>query len=219
LKHTAIILSGGLSDRFGKSKSLVDLLGKPMISHVVNSVLPLVDETLVITDTEDNRKELSKVLNQSIEILLDEFKLKSPVVGALTGFKHAKGQRSLLLSCDTPLISRKVISLLLELSDDYDLVIPKWPTGYIEPLQAAYNTNKAYEASLEAVTLKELKMSDVIGRLKNILYISTIALTKLDPRLNTFLNVNTRSDLEHIKTVLKGMTKGKRDAVQTHNTF
>lgn len=203
MKYSAIILSGGLSNRLGRNKGLANLFDKPMVTYVVDSVIPLVDEVLVITDTEDNRKELSRILDSSIGILLDEFNLKSPVVGALTGFKHAKGQRSLLLSCDTPLISRKVISLLLELSEDYDLVIPKWPTGYIEPLQAAYNTKKAYEASLEAITLKELRMSDIIARLKNVLYISTIALSKLDPKLNTFFNVNTPSDLEQIKTILK----------------
>lgn len=180
-----------------------------MIAYVADSVRPLVDEILVVTDTEDNRKELSKALNPSVKIVLDEFELKSPVVGALTGFKHAEGQRSLLLSCDTPLISREVVSLLLELSDSYSLVIPKWPTGYIEPLQAAYDTKKAYEASLEAITHKELRMSDVIAKLKNVLYISTIALSRLDSRLNTFLNVNTRSDLEQIKTILKSTRKKK----------
>ncbi len=56
---------------------------------------------------------------------------------------------------------------------------------------------------MEAITLKELRMSDIIARLKNVLYISTIALSKLDPKLNTFLNVNTPSDLERIKTILK----------------
>lgn len=202
---SAIILSGGLSNRFGRNKSLAKILEKPMIAYVVDAVKSVVDEVLVITDTEDNRRELSKVLDSSTKILLDEYKLRSPVVGALTGFRHAEGKNSILLACDIPLVSAKVVSLLLELSENYDAVIPRWPNGYIEPLQAAYNTAKTFAASREAVDEKELRMRDVISRLGNILYLSTDDLTKLDPKLCTFLNVNTLQDLGQIESILSGI--------------
>jgi len=180
---SAIILSGGLSNRFGGNKSLAKILGKPMIAHIVDTVKPLVDEVLVITDTEGSKRELSKVLDSQVKFLLDEYELKSPVVGALTGFKHAETKISLLLACDIPLISAEVVSHLLELSEGYDAVIPRWPNGYIEPLQATYDTRKAYAASLKAVTKKELRMRDMICRLRNVLYPSTNDLAKLDPKL------------------------------------
>lgn len=174
-----------------------------MITYVVDAVKPLVNEVLVITGTEEIRKELSKILDSSVKFFLDQCDLKSPVVGALTGFEHARGNSSLLLACDIPLISRKVVSLLLELSEDYDAVIPRWPNGYIEPLQAAYNTKKAYVASLEALTKKEFRIRDAITRLVNVLYLSTNVLLKLDPKLHSFLNVNTPQDLRQIERILK----------------
>lgn len=196
-------MSGGLSNRFGGNKSLAPILGKPMISYVVDAVKSLVDEVLVVTDIESSKKELSKILDSSVKLILDEYELKSPVVGALTGFKHAEGETSLLLPCDIPLISIKVVSLLLELSKDYDAVIPRWPNGYIEPIQAAYKTRKSYTASLEAITKKENRMHDIITRLENILYISTNELAKLDPKLSTFQNVNTFQNLKRIEKILK----------------
>lgn len=203
LSSSAIVLSGGLSNRFGRNKSLATLLDKPLITYVVDAVKPIVDETLVITDTEGSRKELSKVLSSSVKILLDEYDLKSPVVGALTGFKYAEGKSSLLLACDIPMISAKVVSLLLKLSENYDAVIPRWPNGYIEPLQAVYNTEKGYTASLEAIAKEEFRMRDIIIRLGNVQYLSTNALSKLDPKLYTFLNVNTSQDLKKIENILK----------------
>lgn len=174
-----------------------------MVTHVVDAVRSLVDEVLIVTDTEDNKKELSKIFDSSVKILLDEYNLKSPIVGASTGFKYAKGKYSLLLACDTPLVSAKVLALLLDRSEGYDAVIPKWPSGYIEPLQAVYNTWKAYEASLDAITHKELSMANIINRLKSVLYVSTIDLSRVDPKLYTFLNVNKQGDLVQIDKILK----------------
>lgn len=206
MKYSAVVLSGGVSNRFKRNKSLTNLLDKPMITYVVDSVKSLVDEILITTDTEDKRRKLSKIFDSSIKIILDEYQLKSPVVGALTGLKYARGEYSILLSCDTPLISAKVVQLLLEISKDYDAVIPRWPNGYIEPLQAVYNTEKAYGAAFKAITQKNLKMSDVIKKLRKVLFISTIALSNMDPDLNTFFNVNTPNDFLHAKRILNQLS-------------
>ncbi|MFH0749230.1 MAG: molybdenum cofactor guanylyltransferase [Candidatus Bathyarchaeota archaeon] len=203
MNYSAIVLSGGQSKRFGQNKSLTPVMGKAMILYVIEAVSPLTDEILVVTDKEDNRKELSKMLDSSIHILLDEDKLKSPVVGALTGFKYAKGKYSLLLACDTPLISKNVLSCLLNLTEGYDAVIPKWPNDFIEPLQAAYNTRKAYEASMEAINNQEFRMKNIILRLKKILYISTIALSREDENFHTFFNVNFPQDILEIEKIVK----------------
>jgi len=173
-----------------------------MITYVVDTVQPLVDEVLVVTNTENNRGKISRVIDSKVKIVLDESHLKSPLIGALTGFKHAKGKYSLLLACDTPLISRKVISLLLELITGNDAVVPKWPSGYIEPLQAIYDTQKGYEASFQAILQKELRMKGLITRLKDVLYISTLELSKLDSELHTFLNVNLPKDFTKLERIL-----------------
>ncbi len=210
MNYSAIILSGGASVLFGKNKGLADLLGKPMIAYAVDMAAPLVNEVLVVTDNENDQEELSEALDPSVEVLVDEVDLRSPVAGAFTGFKHAKGEQSLLLSCDTPLISGDVISFLLEASGNHSLIIPRWSTGLTEPFQAIYNTKAAYEASLATVELKEPKIDDMITRLRNVLYISTDVIAQLDPKLNTFLKVNTLADLQRMKTILRGKAKGKQ---------
>ena len=173
-----------------------------MILYVIDSIKLLVDEVLVITDKEENMKEFSKIFDSSIKLFLDEYAVKSPVVGALTGFKHARGKYSILLACDTPLVSNKIISYLLTLSKGYDAVVPKWPNGYLEPLQAIYNTEKAYTASHKAITQNKFKMYDFIHDLQNLLYVSTNSLLQFDPKLYTFYNINTQSELKRIERII-----------------
>ena len=62
-----------------------------MITYVIDAVRPLVNEILVVTDSEGNKKELSKILDSDVKLILDECDLKSPVVGALSGFKNTDG--------------------------------------------------------------------------------------------------------------------------------
>jgi len=44
LKRSAVILAGGSSRRFGQNKGLLELAGMPLIFHVVDKALPVVDE-------------------------------------------------------------------------------------------------------------------------------------------------------------------------------
>lgn len=199
LKRSAIILSGGLSKRFGKNKSSFEVLGKPLISHVIQEINHIVDELIVVVASEKQKKDLTTLLSSSVRIIIDEYALGSPVVGALTGFKYALGEYSVLLPCDTLLISRNVISLLFQLAYGLEAVIPKWPNNYIEPLQAVYKTKAAYKASLEAVKNKETSLKDIIKRMNDILYISTTIIRCLDPPLDTFYNINTPEDLKRLE--------------------
>lgn len=201
LKYSAIILSGGESKRFQEDKGLFKVFQKPLIAYILERVTPCVDDVMVVTSL-DKVEEYSHAF-PSTRVLADESDFKAPLSGALTGFKNAVGDYSLLLPCDTPLVSQQVISLLLRLAPGNDAVVPQWPNGYIEPLQAIYRTKKAYRASLESITSKELKLGSMISRLKKVLYLSTEEIKRVDKDLLTFHNINVFNDLEKIMSLLK----------------
>jgi molybdopterin-guanine dinucleotide biosynthesis protein A len=213
LDRSAIILAGGFSSRFGQDKGLLNLAGKPLIKHVLNVVDKVVDEKIVVVSSKDQAENYMRMLGSSISILLDKTsmdKTQSPLIGALAGFKEAHGRYSLLLPCDTPLVSSEVISLLFELCMNRNAVIPRWPNCYIEPLQAVYCTKPAYEAARSALGEGKLNMQSMVDRMRGIRYVSTIVLQQLDPELNTFFNVNTPLDLRKAENMLKLMEKRKR---------
>jgi molybdopterin-guanine dinucleotide biosynthesis protein A len=59
-----------------------------------------------------------------------------------------------------------------------DAVIPRWPNGYIEPLQAAYRTKSAMTAANTTLENKKLDMRSMIANLGKVTYVSTLALKK-----------------------------------------
>jgi len=206
-KRTGIILAGGTAGRFGCDKGLLELAGKPLVLHVFDRIKDQVDEVIVVVGSTEQKRSYSKVFPSKIEIHVDAEKENCPLIGALTGFANASGTYSVLLPCDTPFISRDVIELLFEASSNVDAAIPRWPNGYIEPLQAVYHTGSALSAAKKAVRNGEWKMRSMISLLHGVRYISTIVLRQIDSDLLTFFNVNTPMDLRRAGSIIKTRRK------------
>ncbi|MEM2440647.1 MAG: molybdenum cofactor guanylyltransferase [Candidatus Bathyarchaeia archaeon] len=204
MESSAIILAGGPSQRFGSDKGLTLALDKPLIKYVLNAVNGTVNEKIVVVSSKTLAEALAKILGSSARIVVDKGGVQSPLIGALTGFSEAHGEYALLLACDTPLVSRDVLALILELCINRNAVIPRWPNGYVEPLQAAYHVKPALEAAEKALQEGRLDMRSMIEKLRGIRYISTLVLQQLDPALKTFFNINTPLDLKRAEQMLRG---------------
>jgi molybdopterin-guanine dinucleotide biosynthesis protein A len=203
LETSAIILAGGFSSRFAQDKGLLQLSNKPLVKHVLDVVSNIVDERLLILRSKTQVEKYSKIAGSNVNIFFDDSEEHGPLVGALRGFEEAQGKYSLLLPCDTPLVSKDILNLLLELCINRNAAIPRWPNCYMEPLQAVYCTEPALEASAEAVDLGEFNMQAMVDKLRKVRYVSTLVLQQLDPELKTFFNVNTPLDLRKAELMLK----------------
>jgi molybdopterin-guanine dinucleotide biosynthesis protein A len=203
LKKSAIILAGGFSRRFGQDKGLIYLAKKPLIKHVIEAVNDIVDEKIVVVSSRTQAESYGKLLGSKVKVFIDDENVQSPLVGALKGFKETSNEYSLLLPCDTPLISKSIILLLFDLCPNRNAVIPRWPNGYIEPLQAVYRTKPALEASKKALSERKWNMQSMVDKLQGVRYISTMVLRQLDPELNSFFNINTLMDLKKAEQMCK----------------
>ena len=203
LDKSAIILAGGFSSRFGQDKGLLQLANKPLVRYVLDAINNIVEEKILVASSKVQAENYAKVLGSDVNVLIDVDDAQSPLIGALTGFKEAHERYALLLSCDTPFVSNDVISLLFELCINRNAVIPRWPNGYIEPLQAVYCAKPAYEAAQNALSEGKLNMQSMVDRLRSVRYVSTLVLQQLDPGLRTFFNVNTLLDLRRAESMLR----------------
>ena len=203
MDRSAIILAGGFSSRFGQDKGLLILAKKPLIRHVLNAIKDIIDETIIVVSSEAQAENYAKVVDSNVRILVDVDDAQSPLIGASTGFRKTQGEYSLLLPCDTPLVSRKILLLLFELSTNRNAVIPRWPNGYLEPLQAVYRTKPALEAARNALSQGRMDIRSMVNKLAGVRYVSTLVLQQLDPKLRTFFNVNASSDLKKAESILK----------------
>jgi len=203
LDKSAVVLAGGFSSRFGQDKGLLPLTNKPIIKHILDAIDNLVDEQLVVVSSKLQAKNYAEIVGSNVRVLVDTEKLHGPLVGALTGFKEAHGEYALLLPCDTPFVSGEVLALLSELCINKTAVIPRWPNGYIEPLQAVYCRKLALEVAKTALRDGELNMRAMVDKLRGVRYISTMVLQQLDPELRTFFNINTPPDLKKAELMLR----------------
>lgn len=203
MEKSAVILAGGFSRRFGQDKGLLPLANKPLIEHVLDAIDKIVDEKIVVVSSKTQAENYTKVLDSKVKVFIDDDNVQSPLVGALKGFKEASNEYALLLPCDTPLLSKDVLSLLLDLCPNKNAVIPRWPNGYIEPLQAVYCTKPALEAAKKALSEGKMNMQSMVDKLRGVRYVSTLVLRQLDPELKSFFNVNTPMDLRKAEAMLR----------------
>jgi len=172
------------------------------VKHVLDIVSNIAEEKIVVVSSKAQAEDFAKVVGSGVNVLVDAGDVRGPLVGTLTGFEKAHGNYSLLLPCDTPLMSRDVLLLLLDLCLEKNAVIPRWPNFYIEPLHAVYRTKSALEAAKSAFGAGRLTMQSMVDRLHRVRYVSTLVLQQLDPELETFFNVNTPLDLKKAERTL-----------------
>ena len=200
---SAIIVAGGISKRFGQDKGVVTLAGKPLIHHMLDKLNTIVDEIIIIVNSEEQKKTLTQAMHKKTRVMVDKVNVHTSLAGALTGFEAVQNEYTLLLPCDTPFISPEILNFLLEVCANRSAAIPRWPNGNIEPLHAAYHAQTAAEAASAAMENGKLDMRSMIQGMRNVRYISTIVLQQFNPKLTTFFNINTLNDLRQAEAIMK----------------
>ncbi|MFW9830832.1 MAG: molybdenum cofactor guanylyltransferase [Candidatus Thorarchaeota archaeon] len=204
------ILAGGKSDRFKQTKALTMIAGKPLFQHVVNACEAFTTEIMIIVHSDTDREVFSKYFPKR-QIFIDTIsESRGPLVGALTAFQHSKHPYTQLLPCDSPLIHPMFLEILWSMVENHNAAVPRWPNGWIEPLHSVYATDIAKEVAAECLQNDQPRMACLIDTLGKVIYLSTIALERFDPKLQTFTNVNTPSDFRRIEQMLKRKSHFKR---------
>jgi len=201
--RSAVILAEDYSKEFKQDKALLNLRGKPLLKHVIDTADLLVDEIIVVVNTKECAREYAKVLGDDVKFAFNLDKAKSPLVGAAVGLRAAQGTHSALLAADAPFVNSEVLSLFFELCHGKTAVITRWPDEQIEPLHAVYHTKSALEAARIAIDDGKFDLPSMIGNLGGVRYVSTLVVKELDPELKIFFNVNSAVNLKMAETLAK----------------
>lgn len=147
------ILTGGNSSRFGRSKQLHEVDGKPLSNVCYEKFSPFSDDVFLQGEFAGAETETRKDLVRG----------KGPIGGLYSALVNAKHQRVLILACDMPHLDPRILSLLLEY--DSDIVVPKWRNGYLEPLCSLYS-KKQTPIIEEMLENRELKISKLFSKVE-----------------------------------------------------
>ncbi len=108
---SGVILAGGLARRMGgDDKGLVNFQGQPLVKHVINRLLPQVDQLIINANRNIDRYQ--QFGYRVISDTLADF--QGPLAGMLSGMQNAHSDYILTVPCDGPLLSQKLRQRMLE---------------------------------------------------------------------------------------------------------
>jgi len=191
---TSIVLAGGKSLRLGRNKALEEIGGQRLIERVIDRLSLLGNEIIVVTSSTNQPPDLG------LRRVVDIYPGKGALGGIYSGLKHSTSFHSLVVACDMPFLNIDLLRYLLELSQGFDVVIPR-VGRLLEPLHAVYSQNclPPIEDMLEK---GNLKIGDLFDAVK-VRYIDEAEIERFDPEHLSFFNINSETDLEHARSLLK----------------
>ena len=195
-KIFGVMLAGGKSRRFGRSKVLAPLSGAPMASWGVCALQAAGLPIGVISDEEGVEAALGLPARPDLEAGL------GPIGGLWTALQWA-GERGdhgvLLLGCDMPLVNEALVRTILDWDGAAPAVVPVGPKGP-EPLCALYRSTCALEVE-RRLHSEDRSLRGLVAAVGAAFIGEDVVARVADPQ-TTFLNINTEGELDRAEDLL-----------------
>lgn len=199
-----IILCGGRGKRMGQDKGLLIINGIPLILRIIERAMDVADEVILVLRDENQFKNYEKILenlnfiSKNLLVSFDFVKDQGPLMGIYTGLKQVSSKQVLIVPCDSPLISRSFMEKMLNYNrTDFDVIVPQWFDGRLEPLHAIYNKNIADKINY---LLNDGKKD--VKSLFKLVKVKYVEVESLDKTGKSFLNLNKPEDVNKIAKFL-----------------
>ena len=161
-----------------------------MIECVAERLRPLTSQILIVTSREQSDFPVAC----QAEILVDLYPDKGPLGGIYTGLLASWSSHSIVVACDMPFLNTELLRYMIELSGDFDAVIPRLREGMVEPLHAIYSKS-CLDNMKTRLENNQLGVNPLFNTIR-IRYVEQAECQRLDPQLLSFFNINSQPDLD-----------------------
>ena len=121
---SGVILAGGKSRRMGGvDKGLIDFLGKPMVAHVIQRLVPQVEEILI-----NANREIERYSAFGYPVIQDDIQdYAGPLAGLHKAMRTAQHPYVLMVPCDSPMLPMNLVKRLMRglIERDADVAVAK----------------------------------------------------------------------------------------------
>jgi molybdopterin-guanine dinucleotide biosynthesis protein A len=197
---SVIILAGGRSQRLGIDKALLELDGKWLLLHLLDTLRALGDDLLVVTNNTDRLVQLP------VRLVVDVYPNAGPLGGIYSGLLAMHYPRGVVVACDMPLLNLELLRYMILLAADFDAVIPRL-AGNVEPLHAVYSKS-CLPAIAKALERGERRIVSFFPEVR-IRYVEQDEVDLFDPQHLSFFNINTPEDLDIARQALRNEARRK----------
>lgn len=203
--YSTILLAGGGGTRFrGQNqeyKAFVLFKKVPFFIRVLKQIPSSAYDIIIVTIKNFAPKVLQLIEQYQFypkpRLAFDELQFQDPMSGIISGMQAAHHDGCLTVPCDISLLRTGVLQELMtkfEQTNNVSTVIPKWPNGYIEPLTAIYRKSLVLKLCRSLFDQGERRLSKTLDALENVRYVDIEQFRKVDPELDSFVNINTENE-------------------------
>ncbi len=195
---SCVVLAGGKGLRLGQDKAL-ETIGNKSLLHWVVSYLSLFKSNIIIVTAE--KQSLSQLTDYpELRIVTDAYPDKGPLAGIYTGLAASVSLYNLVVACDMPFLNYALLNYMLQISADFDLVIPRLG-DMVEPLHAVYSKTclPPIKSLLEQGNLSIRGLFSLV----RVRYVEATEINRFDPEHLSFFNINTKADLDKARQMIK----------------
>jgi molybdopterin-guanine dinucleotide biosynthesis protein A len=187
---TGVILSGGKNTRMGgRNKAFMEFEGERIIDRTVRLFRSLFDEVILITNSP------REYIDLNITLVTDIYQNKGALGGIHAGLFHASQEKVFFAACDMPFINEGLIKHMIDLSGNFDILVPQSPDGH-QPLHAIYS-RKCLSVIEKLFTQDRLKIIDFYPGY-SIHRITADTLIQFDPTGRMFSNLNSLEEIQKV---------------------
>lgn len=211
---SAAILAGGAATRMGGvQKGLLDVCGRPILDMAIEALSGIFDDLLVVCKDPAPLQNHLQAHAGRVRVALDRVEARSSLTGIHAALEHARNPHCFIMACDAALVRPALVrELLAHLRPEDDVVIPRKPDGYFEPLCAIYSRRCLAHIAAQ-LAAKDFKIIRFFGNVQA-RPLPVEALLRADPDLVSFQNANTPEDLRKLRDTAQSLLRPRREPAQ-----
>lgn len=197
----AILLAGGKSSRFGSDKSRAEVDGRTLTALCVSRLLGIFSRVIVVAKEPAG---LGVDGSDRVRIVREIKPEYAALIGLRQGLSSSDRRLNYVTGCDMPGVVPELIAALYAMSRGRDCALRCDDRGRPQPLGGFYSKS-ALPAIQRAIADRQFRLSSLLDTL-DVAGMPYDAVTRLDPRLQSFENVNTREDLNRLASLTLELT-------------
>lgn len=166
--------------------------GEALVRRVFGRMRRVSERVVAVVNDELRADALNAHLPDDAVFAVDEYPGKGSLGGIFSGLNAAGTEWAVFCACDMPFVNPEVYRLLLSKRDGCDAVVPV-VDGRPEPVHAAYS-RRCLEPMRAKILADDLKITGFFEDV-TVRFVEEDEIRERDPRLLSFFNINTESDL------------------------
>lgn len=194
-----ILLVGGLSSRMGRDKAMLPLMvdderpGSTFVTSLATLLCERCREVVLVARDEEHAERYRHLdLPTCVRVVVDVEKDKGPLMGLYSGLRAINASHALVSAVDMPFVQLAVLDFLLAQPLDDAITLP-FLAGAPQVLLAVYPRTllPVIEMGLRAGRRGPRSLLEQA----RVRYVEEERLRAIDPKLRSFVNINTPDEL------------------------